>query len=323
MPTDLDNVKSVFSELLTKLGDGDLVVEIASTGNNRQALETGPVRQLQEAVRASYAALAGEAEIQLHPVAVLEEVTRQSLSVCLRVRRSDDGARSNSADGSLLKFLARGTLAIIAWMDGSQTLQLADLQQAIRVLAWGTSITTSAQPALPSSTALIDAIAAWQKAKTSLVPSDLVRISTNAGSATLDLSKQIEDPRGLLLSRTMLNNAAEMIFIVEMPDYSGSREWKLRHGDARTAATAEPGTLLDRFYSRDLDIRPGDGLRCKVDVETAYGSDYELLSERYRILEVIEVLPPTKTAAPQEPGSEQQSAEAEAQPAGQLEDANS
>src|ERR1043165_9068907 len=71
----------------------------------------------------------------------------------------------SEADGSLLKFLARGTLAIIAWMDGSPTLQLADLQQAIRVLAWGTSVTTTAHPVLPSSSKLVDAIAAWQKAK--------------------------------------------------------------------------------------------------------------------------------------------------------------
>jgi hypothetical protein len=52
--------------------------------------------------------------------------------------------------------------------------------------------------------------------------------------------------------------------------------------------------LLDRFYRRELDIRPGDALRCKVDVETSYGPDHEVLAERYRIVEIVEVLPATK-----------------------------
>jgi hypothetical protein len=211
----------------------------------------------------------------------------------LRVRRGN-GFFAESSDASHLKFLARGTLAMIAWMDGSATLQIGDLQQAIRVLAWGTSITTNAQPALPSSSDLVDAVSAWQKAKASLGPRDRVRIISNNGSANLDLLKRIEDPRTLLLSRKLVNHSADIIFLVEMPDYHGSGQWQLKHGGARTTAIAEPGTLLDRFYRRELDIRPGDALRCKVDVETSYGPDHEVLAERYRIVEIVEVLPATK-----------------------------
>jgi hypothetical protein len=213
------------------------------------------------------------------------------------VHRAGDGALADSSDASLLKFLARGTLAIIAWMDGSPTLQLADLQQAIRVLAWGTSITTTAQPALPSSSDLVDAVAAWQKAKSSLNASDSVRIITNNGSAKLDLTKTIEEPRALLQSRKLVIHSADLIFVVEMPDYQGSGQWLLKHGGTRTTAAAEPGTLLDKFYRRELDIRPGDAIRCKVDIETSYGPDHEVLAERYRIVDIVEVLPPTRGEA--------------------------
>ncbi|HKP26247.1 MAG TPA: hypothetical protein VJV39_20435, partial [Dongiaceae bacterium] len=54
------------------------------------------------------------------------------------------------------------------------------------------------------------------------------------------------------------------------------------------------GTLLDRFYRRELDIRPGDALRCRVDIETAYAPDHEVLAERYRISEILEVLPASR-----------------------------
>jgi hypothetical protein len=282
------------SGLLTDLSDSDLVIEVAASSDKRKMPELAPARLVQDAVEASYRALAGSIQLQLETVAVLEEVSKHSLSLWLRVRTSGDGALVPGSDDSLLKFLARGTLAIIAWMGGSPTLQLADLQQAIRVLAWGTSITTTAHPVLPSSTHLINAIVAWHRAKGGFGAGDSVRIITNNGSAELDLNKQIAEPRTLLRARTLVNHAADMIFVVEMPDYQATGQWQLKHGNTRTTAASEPGTLLDKFYRRELDIRPGDALRCKVDVETSYGPDHEVLAERHRIVEILEVLPASK-----------------------------
>ena len=301
MPVDENQGRAGFSELLNELTDSDVVIEVTAAANGRHLAESQPIRLLQEAVEASYKALAGSVRIQLETVAVLDEVSKRSLSLWLRVHRAGDGALADSPDASLLKFLARGTLAIIAWMDGSPTLQLADLQQAIRVLVWGTSVTTSSQPALPSSSDLVEAIAAWQRAKAFATSGDGVKIVTNNGSAQLDLTKRIAEPRTLLLARKVVNHSAEMIFIVEMPDYQASGQWQLKHGGTRTTAIAEPGTLLDKFYKRELDIRPGDALRCKVDFETSYGPDHEVLAERYRIIEIVEVLPAAKSEAEQTP----------------------
>jgi hypothetical protein len=295
MPSDEIQERPGFSDLLTELSDSDVVIEVAASPGARRPPELTQVQRLQDAVEASYRALAGSIAVQLETVAVLEEMAKRSLSLWLRVQTRAACADLKGSEASLLKFLARGTLAIIAWMDGSPTLQLADLQQAIRVLAWGTSITTTAHPVLPSSSALIDAIAAWQSAKAALNAGGNVRIITNNGSAELDLAKTIADPRTLLQSRKLINHSADMIFVVEMPDYQATREWQLKHGGTRTTAYCDPGTLLDKFYRRELDIRPGDALRCKVDFETSYGPDHEVLAERYRIIEIIEVLPAART----------------------------
>jgi len=279
-----------FSDILAELTDSDLVIEAAASAAARRPPEIAQVQRLQDAIEASYRALAGPASIQVETVAVLEEVARRSRSLWLRVQAA------GQEQSSLLKFLARGTLAIIAWMDGSSTHQLADLQQAIRVLAWGTSVTTSTQPVLPSSADLVSAIAAWQKAKAGMVAGSSVRITTNNGSADLNLGKTIAEPKALLQTRKLTNHSADMIFVVEMPDYQATGQWQLKHGEIRTAAYCEPGTLLDRFYRRELDVRPGDALRCRVDFETSYGPDHEVLAERYRIVEVIEVLPAARSA---------------------------
>jgi hypothetical protein len=34
-----------------------------------------------------------------------------------------------------------------------------------------------------------------------------------------------------------------------------------------------------------------------VDIETSYGPDHEVLAERYRIVDIVEVLPPTRGEA--------------------------
>ena len=293
MPSDEIQDSAAFSDILAELTDSDLVIEVAASPAARKAPELKRAELIEDAVETSYRALAGSIQVQLETVAVLEEVAKRSLSLWLRVQTG--GGEGEASNASLLKFLARGTLAIIAWMDGSPTLQLADLQQAIRVLAWGTSITTTAHPVLPSSSELVEAITVWQKAKSALGAGDSVRIVTNNGSAELDLSKRIADPRTLLLARKLVNHSADMIFVVEMPDYQASRQWPLKHGDTRTVAYCEPGTLLDKFYRRELDIRPGDALRCKVDFETSYGPDHEVLAERYRIVEILEVLPASRS----------------------------
>ena len=293
MAADDNQERQGFNELLAELTDSDVVVEVVAATGMRRATDVAPLQRVADAVEASYQALAGGIPVKLETVASLDEIVKHSRSLWLRAKVDGDGALHDSSDASLLKFLARGTLAIIAWMDGSSTLQLADLQQAIRVLAWGTSITTTSQPELPSSSDLVKAITAWQQAKQGFGAGDRVRIITSNGSTDLDPTKSIAEPRALLQART-LTHSAEMIFVVDMPDYQSSGQWQLKHGGSRTTANAESGTLLDKFYRRELDIRPGDALRCRVDIETAYGPDHEVLAERYRIVDILEVLPASK-----------------------------
>jgi hypothetical protein len=134
------------------------------------------------------------------------------------------------------------------------------------------------------------AVAAWQNAKDSFRQGDQVRILMEHSSAELNLGKRVDDPSALLVEKTLVSPAIDMIFIVEVPDYRATGEWQLKHGQAHVIGTCEAGPL-DRFYRRELDIRPGDALHCRVEFETSYGPDYEVLAERFRILEVIEVLP--------------------------------
>ena len=198
MAADPTQERSGFSALLNDLSDGDVVIEAGATGSSPEA---GSIQLLRDAVEASYRALAGPVGVKLDTVAVVEEVSKRSTSLWLRVQ-------GQGADPSLQKFLARGTLAIIAWMDGSSTLQLADLQQAIRVLAWGTSITTTAHPALPSSAELVSAISAWQHAKGAMLAPDEVDLVARGRIAALGVAavrRSGKHPRDSLQQRLFRN----------------------------------------------------------------------------------------------------------------------
>src|SRR5256885_1465116 len=137
MPSEASEQRPGFSDLLAELTDSDVVIEVVAGGGARRPPEIGQAQRFKEAIESSYRALAGPASTPIEPVAVLEEVARRSVSLWLRVRTGGEN------EASLLKFLARGTLAIVAWMDGSSTHRLADLPQAIRGLPRGTSGTTS------------------------------------------------------------------------------------------------------------------------------------------------------------------------------------
>jgi hypothetical protein len=81
-----------------------------------------------------------------------------------------------------------------------------------------------------------------------------------------------------------------MILAVKKPDYLGSSKWDFRLGGRTISAKITDEAFLRRFQSRDVDIRPGDSLRCMVASELRYGFDNSLISERYTVSHVIEVL---------------------------------
>lgn len=272
------------------LTDSDVLVEV-TLGREWQSGRGGEITApVKDALAASYKALASPVETEVETVAILEEMPMRRVTTWLRAhaRRESDGA--GAPPGSLLKFLARGTLTVLQWMEGSSKPKLAHVQQALAVLAAGTSPVGVKQPSAPGSADLVRALAAWQRARACFREDDCVRILMQHGSTRLDLTKKLADPETLLVEKKLVSPPVDMIFVVEAPDYRRTGEWQLKHGEAHVVGTCEGGAL-DRFYRRELDIRPRDALHCRVEFETSYGPDHEVLAERFRIVEVLEVLP--------------------------------
>ena len=96
MPADEIQDQAGFSEILADLSDSDIVIEVLASGGARRPPQLGDAQLVEDAVEASYRALAGAAQVRLERVAVLDEVAKRSLSLWLRVE-----ARPAAADETL------------------------------------------------------------------------------------------------------------------------------------------------------------------------------------------------------------------------------
>ena len=82
----------------------------------------------------------------------------------------------------------------------------------------------------------------------------------------------------------------QMNLVVKKPDYLGTSKGEFRHGPRTFPAKINHEEWLEQFQNRQVDVRPGDALKCVVTVEYGYGFDHEVVRESYTIETVVEVL---------------------------------
>jgi hypothetical protein len=137
------------------------------------------------------------------------------------------------------------------------------------------------------------AVRDFQKVKERLMLGDrALYIPTEGEPLEMNLSIRlnVDDIEAMAVRETMTFPVAPMILAVKKPDYLGDSKWEFRHGKRIIAAKVEDTAWLKRFQGREIDVRPGDALKCDVRIEHLYGYDNELLTERYTIVRVVEVL---------------------------------
>jgi hypothetical protein len=232
----------------------------------------------------------------IETILVLEDIESGSIKTWLRnalVATEDDALKSLDWKPLVGKYLVRAKYAVIRWIDDdSVPRSLPDLSRELQQIAQETDVRHLPDYTPPSPGALIDAVKGFQGVKDSLLPGDKARLLSDEGTIPFDLTVRlnIEDIEALAVARSIEVPPAEMILPVKKPDYLGNSQWELRHGKRNILARIEDGQWLRRFQGRQEDVRPGDALRCRVQIEYNYGFDNELVSERFTVLEVMEVL---------------------------------
>jgi hypothetical protein len=233
----------------------------------------------------------------IETVLVLEDIEAGSIKTWLRsllTATEDEALKQLDWKPLVGKYLVRAKYAVIRWIDeDSAPRSLPALRREIQQIAAETDVRHMADYSAPSPGALVSAVRDFQAVKDTLVPGDRAKFITEDSEIEMNLSIRfsIEDIESLAVANTLSSPATEMILAVKKPDYLGESKWELRHGKRTVSAKIEDTDWLQRFQNREGDVRPGDALRCVVEVELLYGFDNELIAERYTVKKVTDVLP--------------------------------
>lgn len=235
-------------------------------------------------------------DANIETIMVLEDIEIGSIKTWLRTALEsvdDEALKTLDWKAQVGAYLVKAKYAVIRWTEDPEApTRLPDLRRDIQLIAAETDVRHLPDYSPPSPTALINAMRDLQAVKARLIDGDRATMITRGGEVEMNLTLRwpIEDIEALAVARTLSQPAAEMILAVKKPDYLGTSKWDLRHGKRTIQAKIEDDEWLRRFQQRQIDVRPGDALRCEVRIEHLYGHDNELLMERYTILAVRDVL---------------------------------
>jgi len=235
----------------------------------------------------------------IEPVLILEDIEAGSIKTWLRNAleiADDDALRTLDWRPMVGKYLVKAKYAILKWSDeGDARPPLPSLREEIRQIAAETDVRHLPDYSPPSPGAIIAAVRDFQSVKDRLVAGDRATFIADDPAIpnwefNLSIRIPLEEIENLAVARTIEVPSSEMILPVKKPDYLGDSRWQLRHGKRNIEAKIDDTNWLRRFQNREVDVRPGDALRSRVKIEYLYGHDNELLTERYTVLEVLEVL---------------------------------
>ena len=251
-------------------------------------------------------------DASIETVMVLEDIEARSLKTLFRnaLRALDDQALKDLDWKPLVgQYLVRAKYMILRRMDDEETpLSLPDLSREIQKIASETDVRHIPDYTPISPAALINGIRDFEGVKDHFVDGDKASmIMPDGEEVNFNLSTRldIDDIEAMAIKETQKIWAPAMVLFVRKPDYLGMSMWDLRLGRRPLSAKIEDEEWLKEFQSRQVDVRPGDAIKCRVRIEMMYGHDNELINEKFYIERVLGVMEgqPEQPALPLRGGS--------------------
>ncbi len=242
-------------------------------------------------------ALCVSVDSTIEPLMMLEEIETGSIKIWLKnaLTSTDDQALKDiDWKPAVGKYLVRAKYAYINWANKSEgNVTLVELGNEIKKIAAETDVKHLPDYAPPPTQKLAVITQELDVAKRELIDGDSLQyISPDEPPLDFDLKvywspEELDD---MSIKETTKFDNMRMNLIVKKPDYLGASKWDFRHGSKQISASIHDDQWLIDFQHRNVDIRPGDAIRCLVSVENSYGYDNELVKETYTVTKVEEVL---------------------------------
>lgn len=244
--------------------------------------------------------LCSSVDNSIQPLMVLEDVKEGSIKIWLRnkLAATDDQAIKKLEWRELIgAYLVDAKYAYIRWANkGEPTASLSDLSHELRAIAAKTDVLYLPAYSPPSVVELAETTREVDAAKAFLEEGDHMSYApATTDRPPLEFALSVrwspEELADLSIKESVKFDNMPMTLIVKRPDYLGAAKWEFRHGKTTVVAKIEDTPWLARFQGRQVDVRPGDALKCRVNLVRGYGFDNELINETISITTVEDVLP--------------------------------
>lgn len=238
-------------------------------------------------------------DARIEPILVLEDIQAGSLFIWLRntLKAIDDEALRNiDWKPQVGKYLVKGKYVVIDLLNKCTTVTNREpfdvASTEIKRLSEETDVKYLPDYKPVSIGKLMRHVELLSQAKSSLVGEDSVTYKTSERDIDFNMAINVtpESFEEILTSETHVSQPTTMILRVKKPDYLGKSKWEFHHAGKIVEAKILDVEWLNKFQNRLIIVRPGDALRCNVEITTKYGYDQEVLKVNYDIVEVIDVI---------------------------------
>ena len=238
-------------------------------------------------------------DINIEPILLLEDIETGSIKVWLRHLLKlipDDAAYNLDWKPIVGQYLVKAKKAMVNFLEKKTTIsnvtEIQPLETEIHELAEKTEVRwLPAYTPIPPRQ-LLEGMQKISQSLSYLSEGDKVKyITPDEPEVEFNLTfniapESIED----LLAKETLTSESEMILKVKKPDYLGDSLWDMRHGKSIIQVRILDKDWLDKFQDRQIDIRPGDSVRAKVQIDNKYDFNGELISTHYNVSKILEVM---------------------------------
>lgn len=254
----------------------------------------GLLQALADLDRSLARAVAEDAEVT-YTLAGIEAASLLSIpEVCVRLARGERlGVRVPG--GAVLQYLGRARDAVMGFLCARETVhtpdELAELQHTLRDIAAEEHVDETLEFTPPSDESILGHLQQLGAAQEPLAPDDRLEYRSRRVTVTAETRFTLSDERiaELRTARAEEGTGVEVL-VVKKPDYLGNSKWQFRADNRMVEAAVNDTRWLRRFQAREVDLRPGDAIRARVQRTVRLARDGKVVAETVTVQQVLDVL---------------------------------
>lgn len=192
-------------------------------------------------------------------------------------------------------FLVETKFILLHWCQQTSSLssdkELTALEKNLFKMAKKSAVNKIPAYQMPSRSKLLKNISNLRKTTRYLLDKDAIFFVCVHGQVSIHDGIDISDAMvNEVLIKQVIQKRDQALLQVKRPDYLGHAKWLLKHNGYSVDVMVLDEAWLQQFQRKEVLVQPGDSLRGILLQHIAFGHDMEIISIRYELEVVYEVV---------------------------------